>query len=274
MSITPAKTTERMPAWYIPHGGGPCFFMEWNPPDAWNRMADFLRGLASTLPRTPKAIVMVSAHWLEPRLTVTSGAQPELIYDYFGFPPHTYELKYPAPGAPALADQIVQMLTSAGIASAPDERRGFDHGMFIPLKLIFPEANIPVVQLSQHNSLDPVRHLEAGRALEALRSQDVLIIGSGMSFHNMRAYGNPQYGPMSDAFDDWLTKAVESGPEERYRLLANWEQAPAARHCHPPRAEEHLIPLMTVAGAAGKDAGHKVFSDRVMETTLSAFTFG
>ncbi|MEY4140379.1 MAG: hypothetical protein RLZZ371_2561 [Pseudomonadota bacterium] len=119
-----------------------------------------------------------------------------------------------------------------------------------------------------------MRHLEAGRALESLRDQDVLIIGSGMSFHNMRAYGNPQYGPISDVFDEWLTQAVESSPQERYRLLTNWEQAPAARQCHPPRAEEHLIPLMTVAGAAGQDAGRKVFSDRVLETTLSAFTFG
>jgi aromatic ring-opening dioxygenase catalytic subunit (LigB family) len=263
-----------MPTWFIPHGGGPCFFMDWNPPDAWHRMADFLKHLAATLPRQPKAIVMVSAHWLEPHFAVTSAAQPELIYDYFGFPAHTYELTYPAPGVPALADQIVKTLSAAGVASAPDAQRGFDHGMFIPLKLIFPEANIPVLQLSLHNSLDPVRHLEAGRALEALRDQDVLIIGSGMSFHNMRAYGNPQYGPVSDAFDAWLTQAVESSPQERDHLLTNWEQAPGARQCHPPRAEEHLIPLMTVAGAAGVDAGRKVFSDRVMETTLSAFTFG
>ena len=201
-------------------------------------------------------------------------AAGSLIYDYSGFPPHTYELKYPAPGAPALADQIVKTLTAARIASGANAQRGFDHGMFIPLKLIFPQANIPVVQLSLHNSLDPARHLEAGRALEALRHQDVLIIGSGMSFHNMRAYGNPQYGPVSDAFDEWLTQAVEASPQERDRLLENWEQAPGARQCHPPRAEEHLIPLMVVAGAAGKDAGRKVFSDRVMETTLSAFTFG
>ena len=274
MSTMPVQTAERMPTWFIPHGGGPCFFMDWNPPDMWNRMAEFLKNLASTLPRPPKAIVLVSAHWLEPHLTVTGGAQPELIYDYYGFPPHTYELKYPAAGAPALADQIVKTLTAAGIASSLDAGRGFDHGMFIPLKLIFPDASIPVVQLSLHNSLDPARHLEAGRALQALRDQDVLIIGSGMSFHNMRAYGNPQYGPVSDAFDDWLTHAVESEPQERDRLLANWEQAPGARHCHPPRVEEHLIPLMTVAGAAGKDAGRKVFSDRVMETTVSAFTFG
>jgi len=268
------NTSTRMPTWFIPHGGGPCFFMEWSPPDAWDRMADFLKTLASTLPRQPKAIVVVSAHWLESQWTVTSAAQPELIYDYYGFPSHTYELTYPAPGAPALAEQMVKKLTAAGITSAPDAQRGFDHGMFIPLKLIFPEANIPVVQLSLHSSLDPARHLAAGHALDTLRDQDVLIIGSGMSFHNMRAYGNPQYGPVSDAFDDWLTKAVESAPKERYRLLANWEEAPGARQCHPPRAEEHLIPLMTIAGAAGQDAGRKVFSDRVMETTLSAFTFG
>jgi aromatic ring-opening dioxygenase catalytic subunit (LigB family) len=263
-----------MPTWFIPHGGGPCFFMEWSPPDAWNRMAEFLKNLATTLPRTPKAIVMVSAHWLAPHFELTSGAQPELIYDYYGFPPHTYELKYPAPGAPELAEQIVTTLTAAGIASATNPQRGFDHGMFIPLKLIFPDAKIPVVQLSLHNSLDPVRHLEAGLALQALRDQDVLIIGSGMSFHNMRAYGNPKYGPVSDHFDTWLTQAVQASPQDRYRLLTQWDQAPGARDCHPLRAEEHLIPLMSVAGAADQDAGRKVFADRVMETTLSAFTFG
>ncbi len=248
--------------------------MDWNPPDEWNRMADFLKNLAATLPRVPKAIVMVSAHWLEPHWAVTSAAQPELLYDYYGFPPHTYKLTYPAPGAPALAQQIVKTFTTAGIASASDAYRSFDHGMFIPLKLIFPQANIPVVQLSLHNSLDPELHLQAGQALETLRDQDILIIGSGMSFHNMRAYGNPQYGPVSDAFDDWLTQVAESGAQERYRSLVNWEQAPGARQCHPPRAEEHLLPLMLIAGAAGQDAGHKVFSDRVMETTVSAFCFG
>lgn len=141
------------------------------------------------------------------------------------------------------------------------------------MKLIFPDANIPVVQLSLHNSLDPVQHLHAGRALQALRDEDVLIIGSGMSFHNMRAYGNPQYAPISDEFDNWLTHAVQAEPQERDQLLAAWTQAPYARDCHPPRAEEHLLPLMTVAGAAGNSVGCKVFSDRVMETTLSAFAF-
>ena len=129
MSTTTANAGTRMPTWFIPHGGGPCFFMDWNPPDAWNRMADFLRNLASTLPRTPKAVVMVSAHWLQPHLAVTSGVQPELIYDYYGFPPHTYELKYPAPGAPVLADQIVKTLTAAGIASAAASYLTKAHGL-------------------------------------------------------------------------------------------------------------------------------------------------
>lgn len=267
-------THTRMPTWFIPHGGGPCFFMDWNPIDAWDRMADYLKNAHATLPRQPKAIVLVSAHWLQPQVTVTSGAKPDLIYDYYGFPPHTYELTYPAPGAPELALRIVSLLQMAHIESGADAQRGFDHGMFIPLKLMFPNADIPVVQLSLHNSLDPVHHLNTGRALQSLRDDDVLIIGSGMSFHNMRAYGNPQYAPISDEFDNWLTQAVQSDPQQRDQLLAEWTKAPRARDCHPPRAEEHLIPLMTVAGAAGDSVGRKVFSDRVMETTLSAFAFG
>jgi aromatic ring-opening dioxygenase catalytic subunit (LigB family) len=172
-----------------------------------------------------------------------------------------------------LAARIVDLLQAQGIAAQQDAKRGFDHGVFIPMKLLFPEANIPVVQLSLHTTLDPAHHLQTGRALQALREEDVLIIGSGMSFHNMRAYGNPQYGPISDEFDDWLTHAVQAEPQERDQLLAQWTQAPRARDCHPPRAEEHLLPLMTVAGAAGNSVGLKVFSDRVMETTLSAFAF-
>ncbi len=266
-------SSTRMPTWFIPHGGGPCFFMDWNPIDAWDRMAHYLKTAASTLPRQPKAIVLVSAHWLEPYIAVTSGNQPGLIYDYHGFPPHTYELTYPAPGAPALAARIADLLQAQGIATQQDAQRGFDHGVFIPMKLLFPDATIPVVQLSLHTSLDPAHHLLTGRALQALRDEDVLIIGSGMSFHNMRAYGNPQYAPISDEFDDWLTHAVQAEPQERDQLLAAWTQAPRARDCHPPLSEEHLLPLMTVAGAAGNSGGRKVFSDRVMETTLSAFAF-
>jgi len=263
-----------MPTWFIPHGGGPCFFMDWNPPHAWDRMADFLKGLAATLPARPRAIVMVSAHWQESAFTVTSGAQPDLIYDYHGFPPHTYALQYPAPGDPRLAARVAGLLEAAGLPAQQDASRGFDHGMFIPMLLMFPSADIPVVQLSLSSTLDPALHLAAGRALQALRDEGGLNIGSGMSYHNMRGYGDPRSGPISDDFDAWLTGAVQAAPAQRQQSLTDWAQAPSARLCHPPRAEEHLLPLMVVAGAAGQDPGQKVFSDRVMETTLSAFRFG
>jgi aromatic ring-opening dioxygenase catalytic subunit (LigB family) len=264
----------RMPTWFIPHGAGPCFFMDWNPPQAWDRMADFLKGLHATLPMRPSAIVVVSAHWLEPTVSVTSGAKQELIYDYSGFPAHTYELKYPAPGAPELAQHITELLHQAQVPAQQNPTRGFDHGVFIPMLLMFPQANIPVVQLSLHSSLDAQLHLGVGQALEPLRDEGVLIIGSGMSFHNMRGYGDPRFGPISDEFDRWLTHAVETQPQQRHEALAQWDQAPSARLCHPPHAEEHLLPLMVAAGAAHQDTGRHVFSDRVLQTTLSGFTFG
>ena len=262
------------PTFYVPHGAGPCFFMEWNPADAWDRMAAYLRAIRDTLPEKPKAILMVSAHWLESEFRVTAGAQPELIYDYYGFPPHTYELTYPACGDPALARQVVELLQSSGLPAGCDDKRGYDHGMFIPLKLMFPEADIPVVQLSLRQDMDPEVHLQAGRALASLREQGVLIVGSGMSFHNMQGYRDPRYGPISDQFDAWLRQVVEAEPAERWRALVQWEQAPRARQCHPPRAEEHLIPLMVAAGAAADEPGQHEFADRVLETTLSGFRFG
>ena len=276
MPTTPQTKTssDRMPTWFIPHGGGPCFFMDWNPPDAWDHMADFLKNLSKTLPAQPRAIIVVSAHWLESSVSVTSGSNPELIYDYYGFPKHTYELKYPAPGSPELAKEVVELLGQSHIPAKQHADRGFDHGMFIPMMLMFPEANIPVIQLSLNSNLDPQAHLALGQALESLRNQGILIIGSGMSFHNMRGYGDPRFGPISDEFDHWLTNAVESTPAHRQQLLAQWATAPAARLCHPPQQEEHLLPLMVVAGAASHESGKKVFSDRVMETTLSAFVFG
>lgn len=248
--------------------------MDWNPPHAWLKMANFLKGLPATLPQTPRAIVVVSAHWLESTVSVTGALSPELIYDYYGFPAHTYELKYPAPGSPELAQDIVQALERADIPAKVDPSRGFDHGMFIPMLLMFPEANIPVVQLSLNSNLDPLTQIELGKTLENLRDQGVLIIGSGMSFHNMRGYGDPRYAPISDEFDVWLTNTVQASPKDRHEALLNWDKAPSARHCHPPRQEEHLLPLMVAAGAAHDEPGLKVFSDRVMETTLSAFVFG
>lgn len=269
-----AGANPRMPVLFVPHGAGPCFFMDWNPPDTWKRLATWLKGVASTLPAQPRAIVLVSGHWLEPEFSLTSHPHPPLIYDYSGFPPHTYELTYPAPGDAALATQIAQTLARDGLATRIDGNRGFDHGVFIPLKLMFPAADIPVVQLSLRRDLDPAAHIAAGRALAALRDQGVLVVGSGMSFHNMRGYGDPRFTPVSAEFDDWLTTAVESAPDRRDALLAHWTQAPNARLCHPPGAEEHLLPLMVAAGAAGDSAGRKAFSEKIMDTTISAFRFG
>jgi aromatic ring-opening dioxygenase catalytic subunit (LigB family) len=215
--------------------------MDWTmgPSDTWKKMADWLKGLAATLPAQPKAIVVVSGHWEEEEFTVSSGQHPALIYDYSGFPPHTYELKYPAPGSPELAHGIRDLLADAGIASRADASRGFDHGVFIPFKLFFPEADIPIVQLSLQAGLDPATHIEAGQALAPLRQQGVLIVGSGMSYHNMRSFGRRPIAA-SDEFDTWLTGAVITPDSEaRNRKLIAWEQAPGARAAHP--REEHLI---------------------------------
>lgn len=272
-SDTPARAATRMPTLFVPHGAGPCFFMEWNPPHAWDRTRDYLQGIAASLPQRPTAIVLVSGHWLEPSFSVTANAAPGLIYDYRGFPAHTYELTYPAPGRPPLASRIVQLLQGQGLPAREDAQRGFDHGMFIPLKVMFPDADIPVVQLSLRSDLDAAAHVEAGRALAPLRDEGVLIVGSGMSFHNMRGYGDPAFGPPSEQFDDWLADAIQAPAAERNQLLADWAQAPAARLSHPPRAEEHLLPLMVAAGAADGSEGRHAFRDTVMEVALSAFEF-
>ena len=271
---TQAVASARMPALFVPHGAGPCFFMDWSPADTWQRMAAFLKGVADTLPARPRAIVLVSGHWLEPEFGFTGHARPPLIYDYSGFPPHTYELTYPAPGHPAMAEQLRQRLEAGGLAARINGSRGFDHGVFIPLKLMFPGADVPVIQMSLRRDLDPAAHLQAGRALTVLRDEGVLIVGSGMSFHNMRGYGDARFTPISAEFDNWLTAAVQSPPAKRDALLQDWTQAPHARLCHPPGGEEHLIPLLVAAGAGAGSEGRKVYSEKIMETTISAFRFG
>lgn len=264
----------RQPTFYIPHGGGPCFFMDWTmgPPDVWDPMADWLRNLPASLPKMPEALLVISAHWEERLPTVTSAPAPPLFYDYYGFPPHTYELPWPAPGSPDLAQRVQGLLATAGIDSLADLKRGFDHGVFIPLKVAYPEPTLPAVQLSLRSGLDPAEHLAIGRALEPLRDEGVLIVGSGMSFHNMRAFGSPEALPHSRKFDDWLAEAVAADPENRDALLKDWAKAPSARASHP--REEHLLPLMVAAGAAGQDKGSRVFRDQVMGAVVSGARFG
>jgi aromatic ring-opening dioxygenase catalytic subunit (LigB family) len=265
--------TERQPAIYLPHGGGPCFFMDWTwgPADTWNATQRFLEGLVSTLPAPPKAMVVVSGHWEEPAFTASAAAHPELIFDYSGFPEHTYRLTWPAPGDPELAAEVAGLLSNAGLPSAVSPSRGFDHGVFVPLKVAFPEARIPVVTLSLASSLDPALHLAAGRALAPLRDRGVLIVASGMSFHNLRGYLKPETVERARAFDAWLTQAVESPAAERNALLTAWEEAPFAAYCHP--REEHQIPLMVAAGAGGDTPGRRIFGDEPMGAAISAYRF-
>ncbi len=261
------------PSLFIPHGGGPCFFMEWTmgPRDTWDSMAAWLRGLAATLPARPKAVLVISGHWEEDAFAVTGAASPPLIYDYYGFPEHTYRLQYPAPGEPALAGRIIRLLSDAGLPARMDTARGFDHGVFIPFMLIFPEADIPIVQMSLHHSLDPELHLRAGRALAPLRDEGVLIVGSGMSYHNMQGFGAPNSKQVSQQFDAWLNETLCDGTVNQ-AALARWQTAPAARAAHP--REEHLIPLMAAAGAGGGAAAKRIYNDHALGVTVSAFRFG
>jgi aromatic ring-opening dioxygenase catalytic subunit (LigB family) len=244
----------------------------WGPADTWNATQKFLEGLAATLPAPPKGMVVVSGHWEEPAFTASAAAPPQLIFDYSGFPAETYKLTWPAPGDPGLAARVVDLLSKAGLPAALSADRGFDHGVFVPLKVAFPEARIPVVSLSLSSSLDPALHLSAGRALAPLRDEGVLILGSGMSFHNLRGYFKPETQERARAFDAWLTRAVESPAKERDALLTDWRSAPFAAYSHP--REEHLIPLLIAAGAGGEAPGKRIFADEPMGAAISAYRFG
>jgi aromatic ring-opening dioxygenase catalytic subunit (LigB family) len=261
-----------LPSLYIPHGGGPCFFMDWDPPGTWERMRAWLAGLIGTLPARPEKLLVISAHWESAVPSVTASPAPELLFDYYGFPPHTYELTWPAPGDPALARRVGELFDDAGIAHGEDPARGYDHGVFVPMKVAVPEADIPTVALSLRVGLDPAFHLAMGRALAPLREEGVLIVGSGMSFHNLRAVRMREPLPDAVAFDDWLTDAMEGRPEDRATHLAQWAAAPGARLCHP--REEHLIPICVASGAADDRPGVKIFSDDVAGGRVSAFAFG
>jgi len=256
----------------IPHGGGPMPLMG-DPAHA--TLVEYLRGAESSIGR-PAAIVVISAHWECDRPTITAAATPELIYDYGGFPPETYELQYPAPGAPELARDLETLLTNAGFDPQLDPDRGFDHGMFVPLMLMYPDATIPVVQLSLLSSLDADEHVRMGAALAPLAERDVLVLGSGFTFHNMRAFAPgspPGEDPENQAFEQWLRETCTS-PEltedERRARLINWADAPGARWSHP--REEHLLPLHVCYGAGGGPATQS-FDDTVLGKRASGYSW-
>ncbi|MBM9615919.1 dioxygenase [Desulfobulbus rhabdoformis] len=255
---------------YIPHGGGPLPLLG---EPTHEQLVHFLSSLATRL-RKPKAIVVISAHWEAEHPNITAAAQPELLYDYYGFPEESYSITYPAPGAPVLAQTIGHLLTDAGFAPVLEEKRGLDHGVFVPLKLVYPQADIPCVQLSLLTGLSAQAHLDLGKALTPLLKEPILIIGSGFSFHNMRAFfatSADGHDTRSEAFNDWLIDTCTAPalqPLEREERLANWEQAPHARYCHP--REEHLLPLHVCYGIVQQPA-QVVFNDQVIGKQACGF---
>ncbi len=218
----------------------------------------------------PRAILIVSGHWETPGFTLTASPKPSLLYDYYGFPAETYRLRYDAPGSPELALRAAQLLREAGFTAALDAHRGLDHGVFVPLKVVYPDADIPVVELSLEQGLDAEPHLVAGQALAPLRDEGVLLIGAGMSFHNLRAFGDPRVLAPSRQFDDWLHAAVALPADERALRLADWRQAPAAQLAHP--RHEHLLPLMVAAGSSA-NAGRRIYNEVVLGSVISGFAF-
>lgn len=259
----------RAPALYIAHGGGPLPLLD-DPGHA--TLTAFLRQCPSLFPR-PEAIAVVSAHWEAPTCTVQSGASPGLLFDYYGFPEQSYRFEYPAPGHPELAARAAGLLRQAGIDAVADAARGFDHGVFVPLMLMYPDAGIPCFQVSLLDSMDPAGHIALGRALAPLREAGVMLLGSGSSFHNMHAFRDGDTGKeRCRAFDDWLfDTCCEHDPAATAARLCDWEDAPHARYAHPH--EEHLLPLHVCFGSAMAEGrrARRVFDGDMMGYKMSAF---
>ena len=254
---------------FIPHGGGPLPLLG---DKGHKELVDFLKQIAPTLGK-PSAILVISAHWEEDIATITSGKTPELIYDYSGFPDQAYDVKYPALGKPSLAEKMFSLLQSNGVEARLDNDRGFDHGLFVPLKIMFPDASIPCVQLSLIKSLDAKEHIRIGKALSALKNENILILGSGFSFHNMAAFfkSNGDRDEQNEAFEQWLIETcTDNGiaENEREHKLEQWAEAPSARYCHP--REEHLLPLHVCYGITSAKA-KLVFAGKVIGKKASAF---
>jgi aromatic ring-opening dioxygenase catalytic subunit (LigB family) len=267
-------TATKLPTFFISHGGGPWPWMLDQMGGRYDKLAAALRQMPEQLAAKPRAVLMVSAHWEEPDFTVMVNPNPPMLYDYSNFPEHTYRVRYAAPGAPELASQVQALLRGANIATAVDTQRGFDHGMFSPMAVIYPAADVPTMQLSLKHGLDPLDHLAVGRALAPLRDDGVLIIGSGLSYHNLRAFGPAGKVP-SAAFDAWLNEALATAdPALRSAALTRWEAAPAARASHP--REEHLLPLMVAVGAAETEVATRVYHEDAFggALTLSSYRFG
>ena len=254
---------------YFSHGGGPLPILG---DPGHKAMINFMTALPGQL-KKPDLILVISAHWEEREATLLGAKNPPMFYDYYGFPEKAYEITYPAPGSLEDADRISKMLQENNIPSRIDPQRGFDHGLFIPLKMMYPNADIPCLQLSLLRGLDPSSHINLGKALHGLVDENILVIGSGFSFHNMHAFswgGDEREDLANDAFQDWLidTCTGDYTQEQREQKIIEWEKAPSARYCHP--REEHLLPFHICQGMAG-NKGRLTFDDRILGKRAVAF---
>jgi len=254
---------------YFSHGGGPLPILG---DTSHQAMVNFMLQLPSRL-RKPDAILVISAHWEESIATLLGAQNPSMYYDYYSFPDKAYEITYPAPGDPELANRIASILNKNNILSCIDNKRGYDHGLFIPLKLMYPQADIPSLQLSLLRGLNPTAHIALGKALRELMPDNILVIGSGFSFHNMGAFsweGIDTPDPENEAFQDWLIEACTDpiSQPKREEYLIDWQNAPSARYCHP--REEHLLPLHVCIGMADNPA-QTIFDDYILGKRAVAF---
>ena len=261
---SPASET-LSPVLYLPHGGGPLPILG---DKAHEKMVSFLKEITSRL-GTPSTILVISAHWEEEIATITSGSHPGIISDYYGFPAEAYRIQYAALGHPQLTKEAFELITASGIPASLDEQRGFDDGLFVPLKLMYPEAQIPCLQLYLLKNFDPRKHIALGKAITPLRKKNILIISSGMSFHNLKVFFSREIdrSQENNEFNSWLIEACTSqalSPEKRKQQLIEWEKAPSARFCHP--IEDHLVPLHVCYGVAcaGTPIAEVVFNQEIM----------
>lgn len=267
--------SHRLPTYFISHGGGPWPYMDGEFRASMAQIEQSLVGMRDELGEAPRAVLVVSGHWEEQGFAISSGEKPGMVYDYYGFPDYLYDIRYAAPGSPVLARRVQDLLRAGNIEARLDPARGFDHGTFSIMQPLYPDEEMPLVQLSLDARMDPAQHLAVGRALAPLRDEGVLILGSGLSFHNLRLMRGTSAFEPSRQFDAWLQQTlVEAPPEERAERLIAWEKAPAARIAHP--REDHLLPLMAVVGAAWDEPGAATYhqTDLFGGLTASSFRFG
>jgi aromatic ring-opening dioxygenase catalytic subunit (LigB family) len=263
-----------LPTYFLSHGGGPWPWMKDQLGGRMDRLEASLIDLRRDLGTIPRAVLVISGHWECPDFTVSTAERPGMVYDYYGFPEYTYRITYPAPGYPNLAARVRALLEAGGLTCRADPDRGFDHGTFSLMQTMYPEARMPVVQLSLREDFDPAAHVEAGRLLAPLRDEAVLIVGSGLSYHNLRTLDSRGAAP-SRQFDSWLQETLlQTSPAERVERLTRWTSAPAARAAHP--REDHLLPLMVAVGAADREGAACVYheDDFMGAITASSFRFG